>query len=171
MYRPNEHGRIEADFGKLIAHYLNKCYPDDRDVMYAELWGFLYDMVNRGRAISQRYVAVSIRNKYIECSRELQKERALETELKDEYLGTVKDDFVKEIEMRELLEKLGIKQREAVVLHHVYGLTFDEIAKKNGCTRQAINKLEKRGLKTLRQFLIDEERRIKECIAKGEEDD
>ena len=73
--------------------------------------------------------------------------------------------------MRELLEKLGIKQREAVVLHHVYGLTFDEIAKKNGCTRQAINKLEKRGLKTLRQFLIDEERRIKECIAKGEEDD
>ena len=30
MYRPNEHERIEADFGKLIAHYLNKCYPDDR---------------------------------------------------------------------------------------------------------------------------------------------
>lgn len=169
MYRPDEHERIEADFGRLITYYVNKCIdPNDRDIMYAELWGFLYDMVNRGRAVSQRYVAVSIRNRYIYYSQKLQKERAFETELKDEHIGTAKDDFVEKIEMRDLLEKLGIKQREVLVLHHVCGLSFDEIAKKKNCTRQATTALNNRGLKKLREILNLEEQRIEKCMIPNE---
>lgn len=167
MYKPNEHERIEKDFKKLIDYYLNKCEnPEDREVMYAELWGFLYDLVNRGRAVSQRYVAVCIRNRYIYYSKMLQNQRKHETEFDEQYAGSVNDDFVEEIAMRDLLEKLGIKQREVIVLHHVYGLSFDEIAKKKNCTRQATTALNNRGLEKLREILDGEEERIKSIYRK-----
>lgn len=168
MYTLNDTDRLDEDFGKLIKHYARKCEdPCEREAMEAELWAFLYDLVNAGRAISQRYVAVAIRNRFIRVSKENQKQRDTEAEFDDSYIGGVNDSFVEEIEMRDLLDKLGIKQREVIVLHHVCGLSFDEIAKKRGCTRQSTTGLNNRGLKKLKEILETDNKQIEKYRKKG----
>lgn len=161
MYRTNETERIKADFEKLIKHYANEFIePQNREDVEAELWCFLYELVNSNRAISQRYVAVAIRNKYIEYCKKIQKKAEHEMKLEVEYGGYVKDDknnYIEKIEIRDLLNKLGVKQREVIVLHYVNGLSFDEIAKKRGCSRQASARLSNRGIKTLKKMLSEDD--------------
>lgn len=155
MYKTEETERIEADFGKLIKHYAYKFeIKEDREDVEAELWSFLYSLIESGRGISQRYVAVAIRNKYIAISKSYQEKLKNETNSSDFYVKVKNDRFIEEIEMRDLLNKLGVKQREVIVLHHVYGLSFEEIANKRGCTRQATTRLNNRGIEELRKILF-----------------
>lgn len=173
MYKLNEPERIKKDFEKLIQFYANKIeYPEEREEIEDMLWSFLYRLIASGRGISQRYVAVAIRNRYINYSKEIQKRKLLEVELTDnKYTGYTKDDFVEAIAMRDLLDKLGIKQREAIVLHHVYGLSFDEIAKKRGISRQSVSQLSNRGIKRIREMLAEDDERISKYITEGREND
>lgn len=173
MYKLNEPERIKKDFEKLIQFYANKIeYPEEREEIEDMLWSFLYRLIASGRGISQRYVAVAIRNQYINYSKKIQKRKLLEVELTDDkYTGYTKDDFVEAIAMRDLLDKLGIKQREAIVLHHVYGLSFDEIAKKRGISRQSISQLSNRGIKRIREMLAEDDERISKYITEGREND
>ncbi len=173
MYKLNEPERIKKDFEKLIQFYANKIeYPEEREEIEDMLWSFLYRLIASGRGISQRYVAVAIRNQYINYSKEIQKRKLLEVELTDDkYTGYTKDDFVEAIAMRDLLDKLGIKQREAIVLHHVYGLSFDEIAKKRGISRQSVSQLSNRGIKRIREMLAEDDERISKYITEGREND
>ena len=173
MYKLNEPERIKKDFEKLIQFYANKIeYPEEREEIEDMLWSFLYRLIASGRGISQRYVAVAIRNQYINYNKEIQKRKLLEVELTDDkYTGYTKDDFVEAIAMRDLLDKLGIKQREAIVLHHVYGLSFDEIAKKRGISRQSVSQLSNRGIKRIREMLAEDDERISKYITEGREND
>ena len=173
MYKLNEPERIKKDFEKLIQFYANKIeYPEEREEIEDMLWSFLYRLIASGRGISQRYVAVAIRNQYINYSKEIQKRKLLEVELTDDkYTGYTKDDFVEAIAMRDLLDKLGIKQREAIVLRHVYGLSFDEIAKKRGIGRQSVSQLSNRGIKRIREMLAEDDERISKYITEGREND
>lgn len=170
LYKDNDIDRISADFEPLIKHYANKCRNEsERQEMEAELWSFLWDLVKSGRAISKRYVAVSIRNRYIYYSKSIQKTAATETEFEPNFAHPTEDDFVEKIAMRDLLDKLGIKQRETIVLHHVYGLSFAEIAKKYNCTRQYTTALNNRGLKRLREILETNDKRIENTERKAME--
>lgn len=155
MYKIEDAERIETDFGKLIKHYAYKFENrEDREDVEAELWSFLYGLIKSGRGISQRYLAVAIRNKYIAISKAYQEKLKNETNSSNFY-GKVKSErFIEEIEIRDLLDKLGVKQREVVVLHYVSGLSFEEIAKKYGCSRQASTRLCNRGIKELRKKLF-----------------
>ncbi|HBJ11694.1 MAG TPA: hypothetical protein DDY61_08470 [Ruminococcaceae bacterium] len=173
MYKLNEPERIKKDFEKLIQFYANKIeYPEEREEIEDMLWSFLYRLIASGRGISQRYVAVAIRNQYINYSKEIQKRKLLEVELTDDkYTGYTKDDFVEAIAMRDLLDKLGIKQREAIVLRHVYGLSFDEIAKKRGISRQSVSQLSNRGIKRIREMLAEDDERISKYITEGRGND
>lgn len=173
MYKLNEPERIKKDFEKLIQFYANKIeYPEEREEIEDMLWSFLYRLIASGRGISQRYVAVAIRNQYINYSKKIQKRKLLEVELTDnKYTGYTKDDFVEAIAMRDLLDKLGIKQREAIVLRHVYGLSFDEIAKKRGISRQSVSQLSNRGIKRIREMLAEDDERISKYITEGREND
>lgn len=170
MYKDKDIDRISADFEPLIKHYAKKCRNEsERQEMEAELWGFLWDLVKSGRAISKRYVAVSIRNRYIYYSKSVQRAAASETELEPNLAHPTTDDFVEKIAMRDLLDKLGIKQRETIVLHHVCGLSFAEIAKKHNCSRQSATALNNRGLKRLREILETDDEQIKKYQKKGNE--
>lgn len=169
MYKESDIDRISAEFEPLIKHYARKCRSEvERQEMEAELWGFLWDLIKSGKAISQRYIAVSIRNRYIWYSTKVQKKYAAEVELKDYNGFHNDDDFVEKIAMRDLLDKLGIKQRKAVYLRHVSGLSFAEIAKKQKCTRQAVYGLEKRGIEKLRKMLEDDYEHIRQSQIKQE---
>lgn len=155
MYKIEETERIETDFGKLIKHFAYKFENrEDREDVEAELWSFLYGLIKSGRGISQRYLAVAIRNKYIAISKAYQEKLKNETNSSNFY-GKVKNErFIEEIEIRDLLDKLRVKQREVIVLHYVRGLSFDEIAKNHRCSRQASTRICNRGIEELRKILL-----------------
>lgn len=155
MYKIEETERIETDFGKLIKHYAYKFENrQDREDVEAELWCFLYTLIESGRGISQRYLAVAIRNKYIAIYKAAQEKLKNETNSQNFYSKYEADRFIEKIEMRELLDKLGVKQREVILLHHVSGMNFEEIAQKYGCSRQASNRLYNSGIEKLRKMLF-----------------
>ena len=156
MYKADETERINADFGKLIKYYANKCAEREaKEEMENELWSFLYGIIKNNRAVSKRYTAVAIRNRFLSRLQEAEKTHACKAELKNICAGYEDDGYVEKIEMRDLLDRLGGKQRNAVILHHVYGLSFNEIAKKHGCARQAASALGSRGIKKLKKMLTD----------------
>jgi len=51
------------------------------------------------------------------------------------------------------LAELTEPQREAVIAHHVRGETLDTIARRRGCTYQAVAALEQKGLARLAKIL------------------
>ena len=59
------------------------------------------------------------------------------------------------IDIKNTLSVLPEKQRKALILHRVSGLTFEELAKKHGTTRQAQYRLEKRAAKNARRLLSE----------------
>ncbi len=54
--------------------------------------------------------------------------------------------------LKEGLALLSERQRTAVLMRHIYGYSDAEIADRLGITRQAVNRLEARGLKTLKAY-------------------
>lgn len=155
MYKIEETERIEADFGKLIKHYAYKFENrQDREDVEAELWCFLYTLIESGRGISQRYLSVAIRNKYIAISKAAQEKLKNETNSQNFYGKQEADRFTEKIEMRALLDKLGVKQRKVILLRYVSGMSFAEIAQKYGCSRQASTRICNRGIEELRKMLF-----------------
>ena len=112
----------------------------------------LYGIIKNNRAASKRYTAAAIRNRFLSRLNEAEKTHACKAELKNICTRYEDDGYLGKIEMRDLLGRHGVKQRNAVILHHVYGLSFNEIAKKHGCSRQAASALGNRGIKKLKKF-------------------
>ena len=71
----------------------------------------------------------------------------------DEQPAVIAADFTAEIAIKAALAELNAPERSAIIYHRISGYTFDEIARRKGCTRQAINNAEKRGLDKLRTRL------------------
>lgn len=146
MYHKRDIERLNEDFAPLIKHFARRYGGED---MAAQLWLKLWELCASGRAISQRYVAVALRNEFIRYARELQRQ-PLPT---DEQPAIAAADFAAEIAIKAALAELSAPERSAIVYHRISGYTFDEIARRKGCTRQAINNAEKRGLDKLRTRL------------------
>lgn len=146
MYQKLDIERLNEDFAPLIKHYARRYGGED---MAAQLWLKLWELCSSGRAISQRYVAVTLRNEFIRYARELQ-QQPLPT---DEQPDAIAADFISEIAIKAALAELSAPERSAIIYHRISGYTFDEIARYKGCTRQAINNSEKRGLDKLRSRL------------------
>ena len=58
-------------------------------------------------------------------------------------------------QVAEALLKLLDGEREAVVLKHYHNWTVAEIARHLGCTEEAVAGLLRRGLKKLREYLVE----------------
>lgn len=80
-------------------------------------------MVAHDKAVSRRYVAVALRKKFIQYAKLLQRrERALQ--LPEWWENSPQwEDFDGDIFAEQLLKKLTYKQRRAVELCELYGLT------------------------------------------------
>ncbi len=146
MYHKRDIEQLNKDFALLIKHFARRYGGED---MAAQLWLKLWELCASGRAISQRYVAVALRNEFIRYARELQRQ-PLPT---DKQPDTAAADFAAEIAIKAALTELSAPERSAIIYHRISGYTFDEIARRKGCTRQAINNAEKRGLDKLRTRL------------------
>lgn len=97
--------------------------------MSTELWTLLQDMVSHDKAVSRRYVAVALREKFIQYAKLLQRrERALQ--------------------LPEWWEN-----SPQVELCELYGFSVAEIARLDGCSRQAFNRLKKDGIDKLKSLL------------------
>lgn len=146
MYHKRDIEQLNEDFAPLIKHFARRCGGED---MAAQLWLKLCELCASGRAISRRYVAVALRNEFIRYARELQRQ----PQPTDEQPAVTAEDFTAEIAIKAALAALNAPERSAIIYHRINGYTFDEIARRKGCTRQAINNAEKRGLDKLRTRL------------------
>ncbi len=138
-------------FTDLIKYYAGKSPAED---MSSDLMLFLLELISAGRAISRRYVAVAVRNEYIRLSKAEAARRSAEVPYNEEMRG---QEYNAEniIDMKNALRGLPEKQRKTLILHRVSGLTFEELAKKHGTTRQAQCRLEKRAAKNARRLLSE----------------
>lgn len=55
--------------------------------------------------------------------------------------------------LREGMKLLSKRQRQTITLRYIHGYSDAEIADRLGITRQAVNRLERKGLSILREYL------------------
>ncbi|MBQ3547862.1 MAG: sigma-70 family RNA polymerase sigma factor [Clostridia bacterium] len=103
-----------------------------------------------------RYIAVSIKNKYISLSMAKVKSNKFENHLFEECYG-ITDSFDKNICMSQAIKKLNDAQRLIFFYHYIYGFSINEIAERLNISRQAVNKTKNRILGILREAIINEE--------------
>ncbi len=140
---------ILAELSGLIEFYGNK--SNDEEIK-SDLRLFLWELISAGKAISRRYLAVAIRNEFIKLSKKRQEQRIRENMLYDN-LHTENNNIEERLDLIDALKKLTDKQRETVVLHHIAGLSFTEIAKRQGTSRQAAQKTAKRAEERLKEVI------------------
>jgi len=96
-----------------------------------------------------RYIAVSLKNKYIEISRQSRKEKYQTLPFCESFYPT-ETDFEETFETAAMLELLSEKQRLVIIFKYFYQYSDIEISKLMGISRQAVNNLKNRALETLR---------------------
>lgn len=149
---------IYEKFKKLILFYGSKTGEDDTvqelNIFLIEL---LYDINlslfddNTSNGI-QRYIAVSLRNKYFKIAQENSKYTLLCGEL---YENEIKCSLSDErLIIDEILKNLSAKQRLIILYKYVYNYTDAEIALMLGISRQAVNRLKNRALTVLKDYYI-----------------
>lgn len=99
----------------------------------------------------RRYIAVALRNKYIQLSREKQKYSMLCNQLYDSY-GIYNENLAENVTVCEALKALSEKQRLIAVYKYIYNYSDAEIAQMLKISRQAVNRLKNRGLEVLKKF-------------------
>lgn len=99
----------------------------------------------------KRYIAVSVRNQYILLSKRNQRYALTCNELYDN-LGHYSVEPDDGITLAEGLKLLSERQRLAVAYRYIYGFSDVEIADMLSVSRQAVNRLESRGLAVLREY-------------------
>lgn len=148
---------IFDEFKKLISIYSYRIGGEDA---YQELVLFFVELlytVNIENFKSDdtnglsRYIAVSIRNKYIALSKENCKYNSLVLQLPDDYIfsGDVLDS---NLETEELLSKLSSRQRAVIIYRYIYRYSDAEISQMLGISRQAVNRLKNRALEILQYY-------------------
>lgn len=149
-------GELYDAFAGLIRHFEIKLGYDDAG---QELTVFLLELVyslNTERFSSddsdilKRYIAVSVRNKYIALSKRKNRIEHESGELYD--CIACADEFEGSFTLKEAMNNLNERQRAALTLRYVYGYSDTEIAEKLGITRQSVNRLERKGLSVLREY-------------------
>ena len=149
---------IFEEFKKLINFYGAKLGYEDAA---SELTLFLIEMLyeinlskfpdDSGEDI-QKYIVVSIKNKYIALSRQRLKSMYFENELFEESCGYI-EDFDNHFCCIQGVNRLNGVQRRIVLYHYIYGYSIAEIADCFGVSRQAVNKTKNQALEILRREL------------------
>ena len=144
-------------FEGLIIHFEIKLAADDAG---QELTVFLLELVysmdidrflpDESQALN-KYIAKSIRNQYYMISKKQQKNDSVSNELSENF--GIFEELETGIALKEGMNRLSERQKETVILRYIYGYSDAEIAKMLGITRQAVNRLERRGLSVLREYL------------------
>lgn len=147
---------IYSGFEKLIDYYSRKIGDEDSrqeliiffiETLYnIELSNFCDDRTDR----LNRYISVSIRNKYIYLSKKHQSEMLNYTPFNDCYADF--DDNIDKIFIKEILNRLSHKQRAIIVYKYIYGYSDVEISELFGISRQAVNRLKNRAKDTIREM-------------------
>lgn len=154
--------QIYEEFRRLITFYGRKLkYEDavsDLTLFFIEL---LYDVElskfsNDDGEELHRYIAVSIKNKYIALSLAHEKGVKFEDTLFDEQLGVLQG-FDDKICMLRGVGRLTDAQRLVFYYHFIYGFSIIEIANRLNISRQAVNKTKNQVLTILRKEFMEDE--------------
>ncbi len=147
---------IYEQYKKLILFYSSKVGDDDTiqelNIFLIEL---LYDIDisvfdNSSQNGIHRYIAVSLRNKYLKLAKNKSEYSKLCCEL---YENEFKCDLSEEnLFIDEVLKNLSDRQRLIIIYKYVYNYTDAEIAFMLNITRQAVNRLKNRALSVLREY-------------------
>ena len=152
----NAFAMIDDEFKRLIYKYSGKLCDDDA---VQELTLFLIELLysidltkfkdSKGDGL-KRYIAVSIKHKYITVSKENDSySKICETA---DICDNSFSDVLENISAKEALKCLSPKQRVIIIYKYFYCLSDSEIAKLTGISRQAVNRLKNRALLLLREF-------------------
>lgn len=154
---------VYDEFKNLILFYGRKLkYEDAASELTLFLIELLYDIdlekfEDDESDFLKRYIAVSIKNKYIALSVAKSKIRDYESAFLEKCCGC-EQEFDDRVYCSEIIKNLSDMQRTVIVYHFVYGYSIAEIAKRLNITRQSVNKTKNRALKALRrEFEVDEE--------------
>ena len=152
----NAFAMIYDEFKRLIYRYSGKLCDDDA---VQELTLFLIELLynidltkfkDNGEDGLKRYIAVSIKHKYITVSK-----------ANDNYNNICEaadicdnsfSDILENLSAKEALKCLSPKQRVIIIYKYFYCLSDSEIAKLTGISRQAVNRLKNRALLLLKEF-------------------
>lgn len=148
---------IFGEFEGLIRIYTARLDGEDA---FQELTVFLLELLYKINASAfkrdnsdtlKRYIAVSIRNKYIALSK--QRDIYLRTSYSlIEDLTESGPDFWENHILKEALNGLPPKQRQVILYKYIYDYSDIETAAFLGITRQAVNRLKNRAMENLREY-------------------
>ena len=149
---------IFSEFEGLIKHYARRSEAEDTD---EELSVFLLELLYKldisrfagvtGDGLS-RYIAVSIRNKYIAFSVKNDNFKKAPLCIKAE--NTYIEDFSKHTFLKDALKHLTPKQKAVIQLKYIYDYSDVEIGLSLNITRQAVNRIKNRAIERLREYLL-----------------
>ena len=142
-------------FENLINYYNSRmCCEDGK----SELTLFLLELLHRfdlsnfepDESFSvQKYIAVALRNKYIDISK-----KGREDVKRVQFFGDINIPFFEQTDekamLHQALAKLNLKQRRVLEYKYFYGYSDAAIAKRMGITRQAVNGIKLRAFDTLK---------------------
>lgn len=130
----------EDDFQELSVNFLEMLYKINISAFKADKSDTL-----------QRYIAVSIRNRYINISKRNSLRKIKTTPLSEEYFF-VKEDLCMGQILKDALSTLPPKQRRIITYKYIYNFSDTQIAEYFGTTPQAVGQLKGRALKNLRDY-------------------
>lgn len=154
-------GEIYEEFGGLIHHYEIKLGYDDAG---QELTVFLLELIytlDTDRFLPDdseslhRYIAASLRNKYIALSKRARRHMLESGELYD-CIGC-EEEYEGSVTLKDGIKTLSERQRTIIILKYIYGYSDTEIANRIGITRQAVNRIQRRALGVLREYFEGEQ--------------
>lgn len=144
-------------FERLIRLYASRIDFEDT---VAELNLFLIELLHKldltrfscDRSYSiQKYIAVSIRNQYLDLLKK-QIDRIQKTLPLCEIASTGEDFYDEKIMLPDAFLLLTPKQKAVIKNKYIYGYNDVEISKMMGTTRQAVNSIKNRAFKVLRAY-------------------
>lgn len=147
---------IYDEFKGLINFYARKLAYEDA---IGELTLFLIELIYSVKMTKfpydktdslHRYIAVAVRNKYIELSKKKSCENSFCFELFES--DGKENSAIERIQIEEALAYLTERQKKIIVYKYIYGFSDCQIAKLLSITRQSVNRLKNRGLKELKNY-------------------
>ncbi len=151
---------IYDEFKKLIYLYSGRLSDDDavQDLtlfLIELLYSINLSMFNCDSTDTlKRYIAVSIKNKYIALSKEKQKYLYFSVGLCDNLLAN-SESVLEAIDICEALKLLTHRQRLIIIYRYIYCYSDAEISSLLSISRQAVNRLKNRAIETLKEFYTE----------------
>lgn len=149
---------IFSEFEGLIKHYSRKSEAEDTaEELSVFLLELLYKLdASRFAGVSgdglSRYIAVSLRNKYIAYSSQNDKFKKSTLCIPNEC--TYIEDSTKLTFLKDALKYLTPKQKAVIQLKYIYNYSDVEIGLRLNITRQSVNQLKIRAIERLREYLL-----------------